>query len=108
MTNAYEKYLPMLVSNAGEMGVVLTAEQLAPALAGDTKFLATLNEYYHTENGPDVYMDTQDRDSLTNLIANHFTGDHWPMYGSSQDFKNNFVAKMNEAVEQGRIVSFGE
>lgn len=105
---SYDKYLPMLVSNMGEMGVVLTTEQLAPMLVGDIGFLETLEEYYSKSHGPDVYMDTQDRDTLGDLVAKHLTNNHWPMYGSPEDFKNRFTAAMNEAVEKKQIISFGE
>lgn len=105
---SYEKYLPMLVSNADEMGVVLTAEQLAPMLVGNTEFLKTLEEYYSKDHAADNYMDTQDRDTLGDCIALYLTGYTWPLNKSTQEFSYRFQKAMIQAAASGKIVSFGE
>lgn len=70
------------------------------SLIDQTQSLQNIAHYYSEYDDDDFYMmDTQDRDTLMNVIANKFTKQDWPMLMHGQSGWEKFAKQMKPAME---------
>lgn len=73
-------------------------ENLRTIIDSNVGFVDVLNEYYGASSGGGyLTLDTQDRDELFDVIANHFVGRSWPI---NKDPDPNFAADLIAATNK--------
>jgi len=76
-----------------DAGITPPTPQAARAiLEKDSGFVADLNQYY-TKSG-NYGLDTADRDIMFDLIAKHFTSQHWPLNMDGEEASKQFRLKL--------------
>lgn len=87
-------------------GIKMTDAQVRAMLADEDPFVATLVAYYGKDT--DAYgLDTQDRDTLFDVVARKLLGrSHWPL--NKDDDAASLDDDLRRAVRQGKIEAFAE
>lgn len=72
---------------------VLNEERFFEAIEKKPELVEALNEY---KEGTGYGMDTYDREWMMEIVTMNILGMEWPIYGDTEEYKNEFVKKMKE------------
>jgi hypothetical protein len=70
---------------------VLNEDKFFEAIEKNSELVEALNEY---KEGTGYGLDTADREWMMEVVTSDIIGMVWPLYGDTQDYKNQFVDKM--------------